>query len=267
MEVFDRLIANNEFPQAVVLLSERSNFVESKVRQITEKIHYREGVSRQFIADKNRPDLYEYFPEGKIYLHSIDTIRSMTKKAYEKPFIFTTKIFVIYAADRMSLSASASLLKILEEPPADTLFILTSNKRKNLAETILSRCKIFFLSEETSVIENFFSEKILFLNTSRLYLLNEFLNNKSPDKNEIKEILNSILLAYRDRFLLEHDMIDYMSFSSHKESIRKLPYLSLHRVLDVINKAYEALEKGTNKSFCLEWTLLELEHLIGLNAV
>ena len=53
------------------------------------------------------------------------------------------KVVVIENADRMLDSARNALLKILEEPPADTLFILTTSRRGAMLPTILSRVRTY----------------------------------------------------------------------------------------------------------------------------
>lgn len=52
------------------------------------------------------------------------------------------KAGVIRDAERMTIEAANALLKILEEPPTNTIFILTASHEKNLPETIVSRCQI-----------------------------------------------------------------------------------------------------------------------------
>jgi DNA polymerase-3 subunit delta' len=48
---------------------------------------------------------------------------------------------VIYVAEEMNPAAANALLKSLEEPPADTFFILVSHHPQRLPPTILSRCR------------------------------------------------------------------------------------------------------------------------------
>src|SRR5436305_1358694 len=52
------------------------------------------------------------------------------------------KVFVIREADRLSPSAADTLLKVLEEPPLDTVFLLLSARAQELPDTILSRCHV-----------------------------------------------------------------------------------------------------------------------------
>ena len=60
---------------------------------------------------------------------------------------FTTssgkKVLIIENADRMLETVRNALLKILEEPPEDTLFILTTSKRGAVMPTILSRVRTY----------------------------------------------------------------------------------------------------------------------------
>jgi len=52
-----------------------------------------------------------------------------------------TKVYVLSDADRMRPEAANSLLKVLEEPPAHNLIVLTTSDPRRLLPTILSRCQ------------------------------------------------------------------------------------------------------------------------------
>lgn len=49
------------------------------------------------------------------------------------------KVMVVWLPEQMNVAAANKLLKILEEPPADTAFLLVSNEPERLLPTILSR--------------------------------------------------------------------------------------------------------------------------------
>ncbi|QTQ16108.1 DNA polymerase III [Treponema parvum] len=59
------------------------------------------------------------------------------------------KIIIIENADRMLEGVRNALLKILEEPPADTVFILTTTRRSAVMPTILSRVRTYSFNERT----------------------------------------------------------------------------------------------------------------------
>ena len=65
------------------------------------------------------------------------------------------KVFVIREADRLSPAAADTLLKVLEEPPADSVLLLMSARAHELPETVLSRCHVvtFTALSETFVVD------------------------------------------------------------------------------------------------------------------
>lgn len=59
------------------------------------------------------------------------------------------KILIIENADRLQESVRNALLKTLEEPPADTLFILTTTRRTAVMPTILSRVRVYHFADRS----------------------------------------------------------------------------------------------------------------------
>jgi DNA polymerase-3 subunit delta' len=51
------------------------------------------------------------------------------------------KVFLISNADQMNMEAANSLLKTLEEPPPNTVLVLTTSQKEQLLPTIISRCQ------------------------------------------------------------------------------------------------------------------------------
>ena len=56
------------------------------------------------------------------------------------------RVVLLYPAEALNSAASNALLKTLEEPPPQTMFLLVSNQPERLLPTILSRCRKFALS-------------------------------------------------------------------------------------------------------------------------
>ena len=60
---------------------------------------------------------------------------------------------IIWMADKMNGPAANKLLKLLEEPPAKTVFILITESTSDMLQTILSRCQVIdFIGLSESVI-------------------------------------------------------------------------------------------------------------------
>jgi len=71
----------------------------------------------------------------------IEQIRILIKQAYRMPFQARRKVFILLHADRMNINAQNAFLKVLEEPPADTHFLLACEGEGALLPTIRSRCQ------------------------------------------------------------------------------------------------------------------------------
>ena len=71
----------------------------------------------------------------------IDSIRLLEHRIHLSPNEGSYKTYLIEQADLMNVQASNAFLKTLEEPPENTVIILTSSKPNALLPTILSRCQ------------------------------------------------------------------------------------------------------------------------------
>lgn len=110
---------------------------------------------RKFVKEQPYGELYHWLKElgiekkqGVINVReAAEIMKAISLKSYEG----TAKIMIIWCADKMNAATSNKLLKLIEEPPKDTYFILITNAEDQILQTIKSRCqKISFppLSEE-----------------------------------------------------------------------------------------------------------------------
>jgi len=67
-----------------------------------------------------------------------EIIRALSYKSYEGKY----KVMIIWMVERLYHSAAPKILKILEEPPDKTLFILIAERQEEIISTILSRTQI-----------------------------------------------------------------------------------------------------------------------------
>jgi DNA polymerase-3 subunit delta' len=99
--------------------------------------------SCQLLTAGNHPDHIEITPEDIGKQIKIAQIRDLKDKQQLTTSVANWKTIVISPADSMNVSASNSLLKLLEEPQHNTLLILISNKPERLPITIRSRCQSY----------------------------------------------------------------------------------------------------------------------------
>ena len=91
------------------------------------------------ILSGSHPDVI--FIEPRAGLLRIDQIRKLIGTLALKPFCARQRVVIIADAHAMNAEAGNALLKILEEPPADTKLILTALQKADLLPTIVSRCR------------------------------------------------------------------------------------------------------------------------------
>lgn len=91
-------------------------------------------------ASGNHPDVIYVQPSKKTG-YGVDDIREMVLRELEiRPYQSRYKIYIIEAAESMTVPAQNVLLKTIEEPPAYALFFLLTENKDRLLETVLSRC-------------------------------------------------------------------------------------------------------------------------------
>lgn len=93
----------------------------------------------------------QYGGEDKQAIISREESREIIRKLSLKPFESRYKVMIIWQPELMHPSAANGILKILEEPPAHTYFVLVTNAADRLLPTIISRTQILtvpLLSDE-----------------------------------------------------------------------------------------------------------------------
>lgn len=91
------------------------------------------------IKNRSHPDVFFIEPVTERIL--IEQVRTLQQNLQYHPLEGDKKVALIDDADRMTEAAANSLLKILEEPPQKTHFILISAYPHRLLPTIRSRCR------------------------------------------------------------------------------------------------------------------------------
>ena len=103
-----------------------------------------------------------------------------------------TKVIVIERAERMLEGVRNALLKILEEPPANTLFILTAERKSAVMPTILSRLRPYPFSSRTSdeekeIIDRVFHDGTVLMPSNGGSVIQHYLEGFLPVRPEIVE--------------------------------------------------------------------------------
>jgi len=109
--------------KAEIMKTWRSFLTEQPFGNLDDWAGYYGGEDKQAIISKEE---------------SREIIKSLSLKSFESPY----KVMLIWLPEYMHPSAANGILKILEEPPPNTFFLLVTNAAERLLPTILSRTQI-----------------------------------------------------------------------------------------------------------------------------
>ena len=105
-----------------------------------------ECLSCKKIERATHPDIHWIDPQGESI--KVDDVRELQKKLRFKPLEGRYQLILLMRAENLLMAAANALLKILEEPPSQTIFILTTPYMDQLLPTILSRCQLIRFPSE-----------------------------------------------------------------------------------------------------------------------
>ncbi len=119
---------------------------------------------KKFILENPYSNLNEWIsfsdPKGRKPIISIHQSEAIVKKLALKSFSGGYKVSIIWMADAMNDICANKLLKIIEEPPDKTLFLLLVEQQETIMPTILSRTQIKKVKQlNNDAIEGFLMAK------------------------------------------------------------------------------------------------------------
>ncbi len=100
---------------------------------------------RQFLKEQPYGNLFDWYrlieiekKQGQIGVdEAIEIVKKLALKSYEGGY----KVMLIWMAEKMNAAAANKLLKLIEEPPDKTLFLLIAEDEGQILQTIRSRCQ------------------------------------------------------------------------------------------------------------------------------
>jgi DNA polymerase-3 subunit delta' len=187
----------------------------------------------------------------------ISSIRQIKKDIYMTGKTGKKKIFIISYCDRMNMQSANSLLKILEEPPGDSILILTTPEINSLLPTITGRCQkikfndltadeiLTYIKSKNINISNEDSEFYSKLSGGSISKCNQILNKSLLDlRNKVPDLLSSIIA---NQYLKLGNDIDFIVGKKDKDRVKQFLILLAVWFRDIINKKHGSDELIINK--------------------
>ncbi|MDD4004937.1 MAG: hypothetical protein PHW69_07010 [Elusimicrobiaceae bacterium] len=211
----------------------------------------------------------------------IDTIREAIDRAQQKAVEARHKVFILDDAETMQPEAANSLLKMLEEPPAGTFWVLVSARRSSMLGTIISRAQDMTFSaltdSETAAVlaeQGFSAKEADFFaplsqgSADRALKVRELMQNMADlddmdplyPFNVSARLPSELAAARRDAGLLVELLIEdaHRKMTAAGEPARADSYKTL---LDTLFRRREAINRNVSPHRVLETAVLECEKL------
>lgn len=178
----------------------------------------------------------------------IASIRQIKREIYMTGKSGKKKIFVISDCDMMNPQSANSLLKILEEPPKDSILILTTSRINSLLPTIIGRCQkikfdsiskqniIKYINQKDESISKLNADFFAELSDGSISKCNEILNKNFLELREkVLDLLTSVLTK---QYLKIGNDIDFVIGKKDKERVKQFLILLAIWFRDITNKSY-----------------------------
>ncbi|MFY7697669.1 MAG: DNA polymerase III subunit delta' C-terminal domain-containing protein [Legionella sp.] len=150
---FRVMLSNNCLSQSILLVAARHQEITRLVDRLTQAILCTNNAvkpcsycsSCRLWHEGTHPDMQCIHADSQEKAIKIDQIRALQLSVYQAPQCSAHRVVVINPADKMNSFAINALLKILEEPPSHTYFLLITEQLSTIPSTILSRCQRYVL--------------------------------------------------------------------------------------------------------------------------
>lgn len=222
---------------------------------------------REFVKEKpygSLSDWIDFFGTEKKQnqkgVISVDEVKNIHKKLILKNYEAKYRIVLIWMPERMELKTSNRLLKLFEEPPKRTVFVLVSENTNQLLPTIKSRIQTIKIQDFTPKnIVSYFKKKNLSLQKA-----NELINLTEANLEKIRQILfktennnglfsdfaSWVRLSYKMDIKAMSKWVEEMSLKGRKQQKLFLSYATkMIRECLVYNFGSKNLLKTNEKEF------------------
>ena len=154
-ESLNSVFASGRFPHAIIIEGEMGTGKKTLAAHIAKT-----AVCESFsscgecrschLADAGtHPDIEFIEPEAGKKSINYEQVENLKITAHYSAHTAERRVFIIDQADTLNPKCQNALLKVLEEPPSDVIFIFLVSANEKLLETIVSRCVVFSLYPPT----------------------------------------------------------------------------------------------------------------------
>ena len=205
---------------------------------------------------KNHGDVYFAQGSGKTGSYSVDEIRKINENAYTKANSAPNKVYVFSDADsKLGVIPQNTLLKTLEEPPKNVIFILTTENCKALLPTILSRATVFSIPGREEYTEEALENARLIvrgiIDPSEIKLL--FGSSCLTQRDYALEVLPLVSLIIRDGLAFYSGGKPILDGELAKALAKRLTKSRLIKLIELTEQAIVKINQNVNLNLLATW--------------
>lgn len=206
-------------------------------------------VSCHKVQSAQHPDVFVIGDDPKARAIKIEEIRQVLSRAALKPYEGRTKVFIFKDADRLTQDASNAFLKTLEEPPEHTVFMLLTEQKSALLDTIVSRAfEIRMMAASSEPLPGLTLEEESQLRSDGWETF--FEENTSGSRVDLGLFFDRLLVFFQTQ-------------------LRKSPNLNpaMLEAMDDLLECKDAAEANTNQKLVLSRLCMQLKKKVPVNAL
>ncbi len=198
----------------------------------------------------------------------VETIRQIRSDAYVQSQEGGFKVYLLMRAESMSAQAQNALLKILEEPPAQTVFLLTCPTANSLLQTVRSRAQMITVEHmpqrNPQAVQLAAQMAQAVLHTGELQLL-QITAPLIKDKELLQDVLESLLLIFRDACVQRAGGTVCLSGQTQAVDVlcNAVPRAKLQQLTQVVEQAQNAVTFYANATILVTALCAELRMAAG----
>ena len=245
-------LATNKIAHAYLFAGPRGTGKTTMAKLLAKALNCDEGFGKQCneckncqaIMDGTHPDVLELDAASN---NGVDNIRELIDNVKYGTILGRYKVYIIDEVHMLSTGAFNALLKTLEEPPSNVIFILATTEPHKVLPTILSRCQRYDFSKVSEEdIKNriryvLLKEGIEFNNVA----VNLIVRLADGGMRDALSILDQVL-AYSGNKLEEADILNIFALESKEEKLELLKSIIENDMYNVMGRLKKYIDKGTD---------------------
>jgi DNA polymerase-3 subunit gamma/tau len=243
-------LASGKIAHAYLFAGPRGTGKTTMARLLAKALNCEEGVGHQCnkcsnclsVSEGSHPDVIEIDAASN---NGVDQVRDLVEKVKYAPIKGRYKIYIIDEVHMMSTGAFNALLKTLEEPPENVIFILCTTEPYKVLPTILSRCQRFDFGKLSD--EEMKGKLVEILNKEGSEYdddgVNAVISLADGGMRDSLSILDQVL-AYSGNKLHESDVLTIFGLASKEEKINLIKTIRMGDVASLMKTSENMLSAG-----------------------